>query len=118
MKCLRRGKAPGPDGILNVLVVYGGIRLVEMMLQVMNLVLRSESCLADWKRSLLVASPKNSDNEEVRNYRRIALGCSVAKVFMRVMARRLGRFAEDRILTEPQGGFRSHRLVVGVGGCV
>ena len=28
---------------------------------------------------------------------------------MRVMARRLGRFAEDRILTEAQGGFRSHR---------
>ena len=28
---------------------------------------------------------------------------------MRVMARRLGRFAEDRILTEVQGGLRSHR---------
>ena len=26
---------------------------------------------------------------------------------MRVMARRLGRFAEDRILSEAQGGFRS-----------
>ena len=28
---------------------------------------------------------------------------------MRVMARRLGRFAEDKILTEAQEGFRSHR---------
>ena len=28
---------------------------------------------------------------------------------MRVMARRLGRFTEDRILTEAQRGFRSHR---------
>ena len=46
---------------------------------------------------------------EVGNYRRIALGCSMVKVFMRVMARRFGRFAEDRILTEAQGGFRSHR---------
>ena len=40
----------------------------------------------------------------------IALGYSVAKVFMRVMARRLGRFAEDRIMTEAQGGFGSHRM--------
>ena len=47
--------------------------------------------------------------KEVENYRRIALGCNVEKVFMRVMARRFGRFAKDRILTEAQGGFRSHR---------
>ena len=29
---------------------------------------------------------------------------------MRVMTRRLGRFAEDRILTEAEGGFRRHRI--------
>ena len=109
LKCLRRGKVPGPDGILNEMVMYGGGRLVEVMLQVMNLVLWSESCPADWKRSLLVPLYKNGDNEEVGNYRRIALGYSVARVFMRVMAMRLGRFTEDRILTEAQGGFRSHR---------
>ena len=33
----------------------------------------------------------------------------MVKVFVRVMVRRLGRFAEDRILTESQGGFRSGR---------
>ena len=37
LKCLRRGKAPSPDGILNEMVMYGGGRLVEVMLQVMNL---------------------------------------------------------------------------------
>ena len=31
------------------------------------------------------------------------------KVFVRVLARRLGRFAEDMILTEVQGEFRSGR---------
>ena len=55
LKCLGRGKAPGPDGILNEMVMYGGGRLVEvMLLQVMNLVMRSESLPADWKRSVLV----------------------------------------------------------------
>ena len=106
---MRRGKAPGPDGILNKMVLYGGGRLVEVMLQVMNLVLRYVICPADWKRSLLVPLHKDGDNEEVGNYREIALGCNVAKVFMRVMARKLGRFAEGRILTEAQGVFRSHR---------
>ena len=49
--------------------MYGGGRLVEVMLQVMNLVFRSESCLAYWKRGLLVPLRKDSDNEEVKNYR-------------------------------------------------
>ena len=40
---------------------------------------------------------KDGDNEEIGNYSGIPLGCSVAKVFMRVMGKRLGRFAKDRI---------------------
>ena len=48
-------------------VMYGGGRLVKVMLQVMNLVLRSESCQADWRRNLLVSLHKNVDNEEVEN---------------------------------------------------
>ena len=54
-----------PDGILNEMVMYGDGRLVEMMQQVMNLVLRSESCPADWKKSLLVPLHKDGDNEKV-----------------------------------------------------
>ena len=61
----------------------------------MNLVLKSESSPADWKRSVVMPLHKDGENEEVGSYRRIALGFSKAKVFMKVMARRLGRFAED-----------------------
>ena len=56
-------EAPGPDGILDELVMYGGGRLVEVML---NLVMMSESCLAEWKGSLLVPLHKDGDNKEVR----------------------------------------------------
>ena len=69
---MRREKAPGPDGILNEMVMYGGGRLVKVMQQLMNMVLRSESCLADWKGSLLVPL-QDCDDEEVGNYRGIAL---------------------------------------------
>ena len=53
--------------------MYGGRRLVQVMLQVMNLVMRNESCLADWKRSLLVPIRKDGDNKEVGYYRGTAL---------------------------------------------
>ena len=36
LKCLKRGKAPGTDGILNVMVMYVVGRSVAVMLQVMN----------------------------------------------------------------------------------
>ena len=39
------------------------------MLHVMNLVMQSESCPADWKRSLLVPLHKDCHNEEVGNNR-------------------------------------------------
>ena len=58
MKCLKRGKATGPDGIMNKMLMYGGGRLVEVMLLVMNVVMKSECCPLDRKRSLLVVSTK------------------------------------------------------------
>ena len=40
------------------------------------------------------------DNEVVGNYRGFSLVSTMAMIFMNVLARRLCRFAEDRILTE------------------
>ena len=69
LKRSRRGKIPVLDGILNEMVMYGGRSLVEVMLQMMNLVWKSESCPADWKRSLVVPLHKDGDNEEAGSYR-------------------------------------------------
>ena len=52
---------------------------------------------------------KSGDPEVACNYRGIVLGSCVIKVFTRVLARRLGEYAEKRILTEAQGGFRVKR---------
>ena len=38
--------------------MYEGGRLVEVMLLIMNVVMTSECCPLDWKRSLLVPSTK------------------------------------------------------------
>ena len=95
MKCLKRGKAAGPDGIMNEMLIYGGGWLVEVMLLMMNVVMKSECCPLDWKRSLLVSLHKDGNMEQVGNYRGTALGCSVVKVFVRLLVRRLGRFTEN-----------------------
>ena len=104
IKCLKRGKAVGSDGIMNEMLMYKGERLVAVMLLMMNALMKSECCPLDWKGSLLVPLHKEGDVEHVGNYREIALGCNVAKVFVRILVRMLERFAEDRILTDVQGG--------------
>ena len=38
MKYLKRVKAPGPDGMFKSMLMYGGGKLVEVMLQMMNMV--------------------------------------------------------------------------------
>ena len=40
MRCLKRGIAAGPDRIVNEMLMYGGGRLVEVMLLMMNVVMR------------------------------------------------------------------------------
>ena len=77
----------------------------------MNVMMKSECCPLGWKRSLLVPLHKDGDVEQVGNYRRIPSGCSVGRVFVRVLSR-LGRFAENRILTEAQGGLGSDQWLV------
>ena len=50
LKSLKREKAPGPDGLLNEMMCGGG-RIVEVLVDLLNTVLRSESCMKDWMRS-------------------------------------------------------------------
>ena len=52
---------------------------------------------------------KDGDPEKASNYRGIALGTCVVKVLAKLLSRRLSTFAEEEILTEAQGGFRSER---------
>ena len=109
LRYLQRGKAPGPDGILNEMIVYGGFRLIESLTQLLNIALDEECVPSDWRKSYVVPLFKSGDTEVASNYRGIALGSCVAKVFTRCLTRRLGEFAEERILTEAQGGFRGKR---------
>ena len=106
---LQRGKAPGPDGILNEMILYGGFRLIESLTQLLNIAIDEECVPSDWRKSYVVPLFKSGDTEVASNYRGIALGSCVAKVFTRCLTRRLGEFAEDRILTEAQGWFRGKR---------
>ena len=109
LKMLKRGKAPGPDGILNEMLIYGGSRIVETLRCMFNVMRRSQVYPQDWKSSFVIPLFKDGDPESASNYRGIALGSCVAKVWARILTVRLGEYAEENILTDAQGGFRAKR---------
>ena len=41
MQGLKRGKTPGPDGIINEMLKYGRNRIVEVLCSLVNLVIES-----------------------------------------------------------------------------
>ena len=85
LKTLKRGKAPGPDGILNEMLIYGGSRMVESMRCMFNVMRRSQVYPQDWKSSFVIPLFKDGDPESASNYRGIALGSCVAKVWAKIL---------------------------------
>ena len=83
VRCQRRGKAPGPDGILNEMMVhvYGGFRVVETLAQLMNLAITEEYVPTEWRKGYVVPLYKSGNPKVAHNYRGIDLGSCVAKVF-------------------------------------
>ena len=96
LKCLKRGKAPGPDGVLNEIMMFGGERIIEVFVDLLNIVLKSECCPEDWMRSLVIPLYKDSNTEVIGNYQGISLGCFVATGFTRLLAWRLGKFLRSK----------------------
>ena len=69
VKGLKRGKAPGPDGIINEMLKYGGNRMVAVLCSLVNLVMESRYWPDDWRRSYIVPLFKAGDEEVAGNYR-------------------------------------------------
>ena len=58
---------------------------------------RSQVYPQDWKSSFVIPLFKDGDPESASNYRGIALGSCVAKVWAKILTVRLGEYAEENI---------------------
>ncbi len=109
LRNLERGKAAGPDGLLNEMMMFGGCDMVRSLEILFNALTELEEYPQEWRRSLIVPVFKEGDKEELDNYRGIALSCTVGKVFERVLDNRIRAISEEKVMKEAQGGFRKDR---------
>lgn len=61
--------------------MFRGEKVISSMRVLFNSFTELEEYPQEWHRSVIVPVLKDSDREELENYRGIALGCTVGKVF-------------------------------------
>ena len=75
LKMLKRGKAPGPDGILNEMLIYGGSRMVESLRCMFNVMRRSQVYPQNWKSSFVMPLFKDGDPESALHWEAVLPKC-------------------------------------------
>jgi len=112
VKKLKKGKAPGVDGITSEMLCLGGEGVLEWLTRICRICLTEGVVPKDWQRAIIVSLYKGKgDRGECKNYRGISLLSIPGKVYGRVLIERV-RVLTEGMIGEEQCGFRMGR------GCV
>ena len=110
IKALNIGKAIGDDRIANQLLREGGVKLWEAVTVIMEQIRQEEWIPESWKGERVTLLHKGKSRLSLDNYRGIAIGSNMCKVFTRIIRSRIQTIAEENgILGEMQNGFRKGR---------
>ena len=109
VKKLKKGKAPGVDGITSEMLCFGGDSVLEWLTRVCKVCLIEGVVPKDWQRGIIVPLYKGKgDRGECKNYRGISLLSIPGKVYGRILIERVRMMTEGKI-GEEQCGFRNGR---------
>ncbi|MEL7520935.1 MAG: reverse transcriptase family protein, partial [Cyanobacteria bacterium J06553_1] len=112
VKKLKKGKAPGVDGITSEMLCFGGDSVLEWLTRVCRVCMTEGVVPKDWQKAIIVPLYKGKgDRGECKNYRGISLLSIPGKVYGRILIERVRGMTEG-MLGEEQCGFRMGR------GCV
>jgi exonuclease III len=104
-------KAPGFDGIQNILIKRGGEYLWAHLLHLFNASLACGYLPEDWKKAIVVPLPRaGKDLSSPGGYRPVSLLLTITKLLESIMAMRLRNLMEKyKLFPRHQSGFRSRR---------
>lgn len=106
-KHLKKNKAPGIDGVRTEMLKSGIRNLAPVLTKFFNCIYKIGSFSAAWRFSTLTVIHKKGDKHIPKNYRGIAVGSNLCKLFCLVLNNRLVTFATDNeIIPNEQIGFK------------
>ena len=106
LKSMKRGKAPGEDGISVDLIKDAGEIAIEKLSRLFTKCLEAGKIPRTWKNATIVLIHKKGDLTDLKNYRPISLLSVVYKLFSKVITNRIADTL-DSSQPKEQAGFRS-----------
>ena len=104
---LKRGKACGPDLVLNEMLKAGQSILLPALLKLFNKILINSEFPKSWRTNFLTPLHKKGDASDPTNYRGIAVGSHLGKLFCSILHDRLTKFSKEQgIIPKNQIGFK------------
>ncbi len=110
LKTVRPSRTLGPDGIPPFLIKGLGSFLIPAITYIFNLILKEKTFPALWKISYIIPIHKSGKKEIINNYRPIAIQCSLAKLFEKIISKNIYSYMSS-LLIENQHGFVKGRSI-------
>lgn len=106
---LSNDSSPGISGIPLKIIKYAKLKFVPIITDIINECLDLGVMPDEWKSAIVTPLFKKGDNDDVNNYRGIAVLALIAKVFEKIIAMQiLNFFNTNELLFPGQHGFRSN----------
>ena len=108
LESITMNKASGGDGIPVELFQIFKDDAVKVLHSICQQIWKTQQWPQDWKRSVLIATPKKGNAKECSNYCTIAFISHTSKVILEILQAMLQQY-ENRELLDAQDGFRKGR---------
>jgi hypothetical protein len=105
IQLMKKGKAPGPDGIVTELIKWLGMDNRRMLLATINHWWETETSPDDLYHARVATIYKKGETCKAENYRPISLLGGFYKIYMMLIRKRIQTEVED-IVSQAQYGFR------------
>ena len=103
---LKSGKSPGPDGIYVECLKIFGIKYENVLLQLFRQIFSNHIYPTNWTTNFLKPIYKKGGIADPGNYRGLAIGSALAKLFSLILLKRLTNYMTDKShLSTNQIGF-------------
>lgn len=107
---LKNNKLPGIDGIKSEIIKKIAPTILKPFTYIINRIINEGNCPTFFKIGIIKPLFKEGDKELISNYRPVTLISNFAKIFEKILKKRLTSFlSKYNILSEMQYGFREGR---------
>lgn len=105
LKKLKKGKAPGENGIENEAWRLMSEEIGEAFIKLVNKIWNEGGIPEEWNRGLICSIYKRGDKENVKNYRGITFMDTAYKIYVSILNKRM-KIKVEKKAGEGQFGFR------------